>query len=56
MLHYVGLKAFYGKKARLKNEMTKRHHENYVQTEDTKQVGDCNSYEHKVCFLYHVAA
>lgn len=36
-----GLKGFYGKKARLKNEITKRQHENYVQTEDKRQVGDC---------------
>ncbi|KAK2909719.1 sodium channel modifier 1 [Channa argus] len=35
--HLEGLKAFYGKKARLKNEITKRQHENYVQAEDTRQ-------------------
>ncbi|XP_034729884.1 sodium channel modifier 1 isoform X1 [Etheostoma cragini] len=41
--HLEGLKAFYGKKARLKNEMTKRHHENYVQTEDSKQKPSCSA-------------
>ncbi|KAF1388435.1 hypothetical protein PFLUV_G00090150 [Perca fluviatilis] len=41
--HLEGLKAFYGKKARLKNEMTKRHHENYIQTEDTKQEPSCSA-------------
>lgn len=35
--HLEGMKAFYGKKARLKNEITKRQHENYVQAEDTRQ-------------------
>uniref|UniRef100_UPI0037E700E7 sodium channel modifier 1 n=1 Tax=Semicossyphus pulcher TaxID=241346 RepID=UPI0037E700E7 len=35
--HLEGLKAFYGKKARLKNEITKRQHENYVQTEEKQQ-------------------
>ncbi|KAK2845123.1 hypothetical protein Q5P01_011782 [Channa striata] len=35
--HLEGLKAFYGKKARLRNEITKRQHENYVQTEDRRQ-------------------
>ncbi|KAL7394026.1 hypothetical protein ABVT39_019484 [Epinephelus coioides] len=35
--HLEGLKAFYGKKARLKNEVTKRQHEKYVQSEDTGQ-------------------
>ncbi|XP_054478418.1 sodium channel modifier 1 [Anoplopoma fimbria] len=35
--HLEGLKSFYGKKARLKNERTKRHHENYVKAEDTRQ-------------------
>ncbi|KAM6994772.1 sodium channel modifier 1 isoform 2-T2 [Tautogolabrus adspersus] len=35
--HLEGLKSFYGKKARLKNEMTKRQHENYVQAEDERQ-------------------
>ncbi|XP_028280722.1 sodium channel modifier 1 [Parambassis ranga] len=32
--HLEGLKSFYGKKARLKNEITKRQHENYIQAED----------------------
>ncbi|XP_013873165.1 sodium channel modifier 1 [Austrofundulus limnaeus] len=32
--HLAGLKAFYGKKAKLKNEITKRQHENYIQAED----------------------
>nr|XP_020509648.1 sodium channel modifier 1 isoform X1 [Labrus bergylta] len=35
--HLEGLKSFYGKKARLKNEITKRQHENYVQAEDERQ-------------------
>ncbi|XP_029306638.1 sodium channel modifier 1 [Cottoperca gobio] len=35
--HLEGLKAFYGKKARLKNEIAKRRHEDYVQAEDTRQ-------------------
>ncbi|XP_026226239.1 sodium channel modifier 1 [Anabas testudineus] len=35
--HLEGLKAFYGKKTRLKNELTKRQHENYVQAEDSRQ-------------------
>ncbi|KAM9353323.1 sodium channel modifier 1 [Symphorus nematophorus] len=35
--HLEGLKAFYGKKAQLKNEIAKRQHENYVQKEDTRQ-------------------
>ncbi|XP_041649682.1 sodium channel modifier 1 isoform X2 [Cheilinus undulatus] len=35
--HLEGLKAFYGKKAQLKNEITKRQHENYVQAEDKRQ-------------------
>ncbi|XP_051813038.1 sodium channel modifier 1 isoform X2 [Acanthochromis polyacanthus] len=32
-----GLKAFYGKKAQLRNEITKRRHENYVEAEDSRQ-------------------
>lgn len=35
----LGLKRFYGKKTELKNEMTKRKHEEYVQHEDNVQVG-----------------
>ncbi|XP_008295830.1 sodium channel modifier 1 [Stegastes partitus] len=35
--HLEGLKGFYGKKARLKNEITKRQHENFIQTEDSRQ-------------------
>ncbi|XP_075995801.1 sodium channel modifier 1 [Genypterus blacodes] len=35
--HLEGLKSFYGKKARLKNEITKRQHERYVQAEDGGQ-------------------
>ncbi|XP_071325119.1 sodium channel modifier 1 [Trachinotus anak] len=35
--HLEGLKAFYGKKARMKNEMTKRQHENFIQAEDRAQ-------------------
>lgn len=35
--HLEGLKSFYGKKAQLKNEITKRQHENYVRAEDTRQ-------------------
>ncbi|XP_006791869.1 sodium channel modifier 1 [Neolamprologus brichardi] len=35
--HLDGLKAFYGKKARLKTEITKRQHENYVQAEEKRQ-------------------
>ncbi|GAA6217208.1 sodium channel modifier 1 [Lates japonicus] len=35
--HLEGLKAFYGKKARLRNEITKRQHENYIQDEDRGQ-------------------
>lgn len=38
---YSGLKAFYGKKARLKTEITKRQHENYVQVEEKRQVSNC---------------
>ncbi|XP_035527798.1 sodium channel modifier 1 isoform X2 [Morone saxatilis] len=41
--HLEGLKAFYGKKARLRNEITKRKHENYVQTEDTRQEPSCSA-------------
>ncbi|XP_029927638.1 sodium channel modifier 1 isoform X2 [Myripristis murdjan] len=35
--HLEGLKRFYGKKTQLKNEITKRQHENYVQAEDGRQ-------------------
>ncbi|KAM9309657.1 sodium channel modifier 1 [Pholidichthys leucotaenia] len=35
--HLEGLKAFYGKKARLKNEIAKKHHENYIQEEDGRE-------------------
>ncbi|CAK6967796.1 sodium channel modifier 1 [Scomber scombrus] len=35
--HLQGLKSFYGKKARLKNEITKRQHENFVQAEDRQE-------------------
>ncbi|XP_071391655.1 sodium channel modifier 1 isoform X1 [Centroberyx affinis] len=35
--HLEGLKRFYGKKTQLKNEITKRKHENYVQAEDSRQ-------------------
>ncbi|TWW79762.1 sodium channel modifier 1 [Takifugu flavidus] len=35
--HLEGLKSFYGKKAKLKNEIAKRKHEHYVQNEDTAQ-------------------
>lgn len=35
--HLEGLKGFYGKKARLKNEITKRKHENYIQAEEKRQ-------------------
>ncbi|KAM8870920.1 sodium channel modifier 1 [Spinachia spinachia] len=41
--HLEGLKAFYGKKARLKNERTKRHHEDSVQAEDTRQEPSCSA-------------
>uniref|UniRef100_A0A8C4GUJ8 Sodium channel modifier 1 n=1 Tax=Dicentrarchus labrax TaxID=13489 RepID=A0A8C4GUJ8_DICLA len=41
--HLEGLKAFYGKKARLRNEITKRKHENYVQAEDTRQEPSCSA-------------
>lgn len=36
----LGLKRFYGKKTELKNEITKRKHSDYVQREDSGQVGD----------------
>ncbi|XP_028984721.1 sodium channel modifier 1 isoform X2 [Betta splendens] len=39
--HLAGLKAFYGKKSQLKNEITKRQHINYVQAEDSRQ--ECSS-------------
>ncbi|KAM4600557.1 sodium channel modifier 1 [Polymixia lowei] len=35
--HLEGLKWFYGKKTQLKNDITKRQHENYVQAEDSRQ-------------------
>uniref|UniRef100_A0A3P8RT96 Sodium channel modifier 1 n=1 Tax=Amphiprion percula TaxID=161767 RepID=A0A3P8RT96_AMPPE len=35
--HLQGLKAFYGKKTQLRNEITKRRHENYVEAEDSRQ-------------------
>ncbi|XP_061676061.1 sodium channel modifier 1 isoform X2 [Syngnathoides biaculeatus] len=35
--HLEGLKAFYGKKAQLKHEITKRKQENFIQAEDQKQ-------------------
>ncbi|XP_029959716.1 sodium channel modifier 1 [Salarias fasciatus] len=35
--HLEGLKAFYGKKAQLKTEITKRQHEKYVEAEDQTQ-------------------
>ncbi|XP_042337569.1 sodium channel modifier 1 [Plectropomus leopardus] len=41
--HLEGLKSFYGKKARLKNEKTKRQHEQYVQREETGQEASCSA-------------
>ncbi|CAG6014223.1 unnamed protein product [Menidia menidia] len=35
--HLAGLKGYYGKKTKLKNEIAKRKHENYIQTEDRQQ-------------------
>ncbi|XP_043972496.1 sodium channel modifier 1 isoform X1 [Gambusia affinis] len=35
--HLEGLRAFYGKKAKLKNEISKRQHENYIQSEERQQ-------------------
>uniref|UniRef100_A0A1A7YD46 Sodium channel modifier 1 n=1 Tax=Iconisemion striatum TaxID=60296 RepID=A0A1A7YD46_9TELE len=35
--HLEGIKIFYGKKAKLRNEITKRQHENYVQAEDSQE-------------------
>ncbi|XP_029592908.1 sodium channel modifier 1 isoform X2 [Salmo trutta] len=35
--HLEGMKWFYGKKTQLKNEISKRNHENYVQAEDSRQ-------------------
>ncbi|KAF7226668.1 sodium channel modifier 1 [Nothobranchius furzeri] len=35
--HLEGLKMFYGKKAKLRSEMTKRQHEDYVQAEDSQE-------------------
>ncbi|XP_077432400.1 sodium channel modifier 1 [Vanacampus margaritifer] len=37
--HLEGLKAFYGKKARLKHEITKRKQEIFIQAEDQQQEG-----------------
>ncbi|KAI3360739.1 hypothetical protein L3Q82_012975 [Scortum barcoo] len=45
--HLAGLKSFYGKKAQLKNEITKRKHENYIKAEDSRQVSNYRSYAHK---------
>lgn len=41
--HLEGLKSFYGKKAKLKNEITKRQHENYIQSEDRRQEPSCSA-------------
>lgn len=41
--HLAGLKSFYGKKAQLKNEITKRKHENYVKAEDSRQEPSCSA-------------
>ncbi|XP_041798794.1 sodium channel modifier 1 [Chelmon rostratus] len=41
--HLAGLKSFYGKKAELKNEITKRQQENYIQTEDKRQEPSCSA-------------
>nr|XP_046256352.1 sodium channel modifier 1 [Scatophagus argus] len=41
--HLEGLKAFYGKKAQLKNEIIKRQHENYVKMEDKRQEPSCSA-------------
>lgn len=41
--HLEGLKRFYGKKTELKNEMTKRKHEDYVQHEDNVQEASCSA-------------
>ncbi|XP_015241370.1 PREDICTED: sodium channel modifier 1 isoform X1 [Cyprinodon variegatus] len=35
--HLEGLRAFYGKKAKLKNEISKRQHERYIQSEEGQQ-------------------
>ncbi|XP_024114344.1 sodium channel modifier 1 isoform X2 [Oryzias melastigma] len=35
--HLEGLKSFYGKKSKLKNEIAKRKHENYVKEEDQQE-------------------
>uniref|UniRef100_A0A1A8FCP0 Sodium channel modifier 1 n=2 Tax=Nothobranchius korthausae TaxID=1143690 RepID=A0A1A8FCP0_9TELE len=35
--HLEGLKMFYGKKAQLRSEITKRQHEGYVQAEDSQE-------------------
>ncbi|XP_029359297.1 sodium channel modifier 1 [Echeneis naucrates] len=35
--HLEGLKSFYGKKTQLKNEITKRQHENFIQAENKEQ-------------------
>ncbi|KAF7662511.1 hypothetical protein LDENG_00234210 [Lucifuga dentata] len=41
--HLEGLKFFYGKKVQLKNEITKRQHESYVQAEDERQEPSCSA-------------
>ncbi|XP_068179367.1 sodium channel modifier 1 isoform X2 [Antennarius striatus] len=41
--HLEGLKSFYGKKTRLKNEITKRRQEIYVQKEDMGQGPSCSA-------------
>ncbi|XP_054636682.1 sodium channel modifier 1-like isoform X1 [Dunckerocampus dactyliophorus] len=41
--HLEGLKAFYGKKAELKHEITKRKQENFIQAEDGKQEGSSSA-------------
>uniref|UniRef100_A0A3Q4AHL7 Sodium channel modifier 1 n=1 Tax=Mola mola TaxID=94237 RepID=A0A3Q4AHL7_MOLML len=41
--HLEGLKAFYGKKGQLKNEMAKRQHENYIKHKDKTQEPSCSA-------------
>ncbi|KAG7475778.1 hypothetical protein JOB18_037403 [Solea senegalensis] len=41
--HLEGLKSFYGRKSQLKNDITKRQHENYVQAEDRTQEASSSS-------------
>ena len=54
---FSGLKLFYGKKTRLKNEITKRRQEDSVQAEDAGQVCyflftlNCNCHERRVCLV-----